>query len=95
MNNNAKTFAIAVLALTALLMLCTLLVLDRMPTSPAYAGSTPERQGDYLMIPGQTLRGEECVYVIDIASQKMGVYTANVSNSRIDAIASFDLAKLK
>ena len=93
MNENAKLIAVAVLAVTAVLMLCTLLILDRLPISTAYAGHAPDRQGDYLMVSGGTIAGDECVYVVDIGSQRMVAYTADPPNNRVLLKAGLDMTK--
>ena len=82
MSENSKLFAIAALAVTAVLMLCTMVILDRMPANPAYAGHSPDRQGDYLMLSGQTIVGDECVYILDIATSKVGAYRADLSKGQ-------------
>ena len=94
MNANGKTFAIAVLCLTAVLMTCTLLILDRMPTNVAQAAGPGDRQGDYILVPGGTIRSVDVVYVIDMAARKLAAYSANMNTSRIEAKATFDLALL-
>jgi hypothetical protein len=82
MSENSKLFAIAVLAVTAVLMLCTMVIMDRMPANSAYAGHSPDRQGDYLMIAGQTIAGDEAVYILDIATSKVGAYRADLSKGQ-------------
>jgi hypothetical protein len=82
MSENSKLFAIAALTITAVLMLCTMVVLDRMPANPAYAGHSPDRQGDYLMVSGQTPVGDEAVYILDIATAKVGIYRADQTKAQ-------------
>lgn len=93
MSNNTKLFAIGVLAVTAVILVCAVAMVDRLPVAPAYAES-PDRGGDYIMVAGETTRGEQVVYVIDIGSQELGVYSANVSNNRIDPVAKYRLSRL-
>jgi hypothetical protein len=82
MSEKSKLFAIAVLAVTAVLMLCTMVILDRMPVSPAYAGHSPDRKGDYVMVSGLTSSGDECIYILDIATAKVGIYRADLSRGQ-------------
>ncbi|MDD4891539.1 MAG: hypothetical protein PHU85_16595 [Phycisphaerae bacterium] len=94
MNNTSKLFAIAVLAITAVLLLCTLVIMDRMPANAALGVGTSEHQGDYILAVGATQQGDDCVYVIDTATQKMGVYWANTNQSRLDVKAQLDLGNM-
>lgn len=94
MNDTHKVFAIGVLAITAVLLLGTVLVLDRIGGSAALAGNTPDRQGDYIMIVGSHAQGDEVVYIIDVASQKMGVYQADANNNKIVARAALNLGTI-
>ncbi len=93
MNEHGKLIAIAVLAVTAVLLLCTLVIVDRMPVSQALANS-PDRLGDYILVTGMTVQGDEALYVIDTGSQKIGVYTASLVNNKIEARWQYDLSKL-
>ena len=91
MSNNTKLFAIGVLAVTAVILVCAVAMVDRLPVAHA---ESPDRGGDYIMVAGETTRGEQVVYVIDIGSQELGVYSANVSNNRIDPVAKYRLSRL-
>lgn len=94
MNDKNKTIAVAVLAITAVILICAVVLLDRMPASSAQANSA-DRGGDYIMVSGATARVEDCVYVIDIASQIIGVYTANSAANRVDPIGRYQLKDAK
>ena len=93
MTDNGKLIAIAVLAITAVLLLCTVVILDRMPASSAYAGNSPDRGGDYLMIPGGTIAGDECIYVVDVGAQQLFAYTWDPGRKEIIPRAKLDMSK--
>lgn len=95
MKDNGKLMAIGVLSITAMLLLCTMVLLTSMPVREAQATGPSDRQGDYVMLPGDTIRGNtQVVYVIDIAARRVVAYYADLPKKRIEYAAAFELSKL-
>lgn len=94
MNENSKLMAIAVLCVTAVLLTCTLVIMDRMPVKEAYASGPGDRAGDYVLIPGASARGADVVYVIDGSARKLVGYYPNLNSKRVDPVVKFDLAQI-
>ncbi len=94
MSEQGKLITIALLSLTAVLLLCTLVIVDRLPVNQAQASGPLDRQGDYLMLPGDVPGGQQqYVYIMDLAVQKVRAYAVDRANNRVDMKAGFDLAK--
>jgi hypothetical protein len=94
MNEHSKTTAIVLLALTATIMLSTLLIIQHMPAREAQALGPLERQGDYIILPGESDRGADNVFVIDLAVAGMIAYRLDGARGRVEIEGVFNLKKL-
>jgi hypothetical protein len=95
MNQSGRFIAIAALCVTAVLLGCTLALIEWFPVPEVQAGHSPDRQGDYIMLPGARVQGDEVVYLIDVPARKLIAYSADPNNNRVVVHAIFDLATLK
>ena len=61
-------------------------------TPPANAQANYYNETNYIMVAGQIETGLEVVYIIDMATQKIGVWKFNVSDRRLIPWRSRSLA---
>ncbi|QDV90647.1 hypothetical protein RAS2_17290 [Phycisphaerae bacterium RAS2] len=74
--------AIIVLLVGVNLLLLATLILSTPSSSQAYAQAAPLAQ-NYLMVGGQIRRGQDALYVIDLATRRLHVFvTSRAQNDR-------------
>ena len=90
MNSNRNT--------TLVLLLITALILGALVVAtytPATAlAESPDRRGNYIMIPGQWSSSTDLIYVINIATRKMNAYFANTNTNSLELIDNVELQKV-
>lgn len=89
-----KKTAIWVLAAVNVLLLGALVL--RLSAAPAFAQQAPaSRPGDYLMIPGEIVGGNDAVvYVVSQASRQLSALVYDQSMHQLKSIPPIDLDRL-
>lgn len=82
--HDSRNTTLALLTITACL-LGTVVLLVQTNHSAVAAGSE-SRAGDYILCPGAISTGTDLVYVIDIASQKLNAYGANINTRTVELV---------
>ncbi|MDY6914151.1 MAG: hypothetical protein SVT52_06835, partial [Planctomycetota bacterium] len=59
---------------------------------PTYA-DTSVKDGDYIMGTGAWSTATDLVYVLDIAAQRINVYTTNINTNSVELVATTDLER--
>ena len=80
-----RSLAIAVLSVTACILLVGLLVVTSLPSTAHAIGQT-DRSGDYIMLTMQLTNSQEGVIIVDAASRQMSMYALNGANKRLQLI---------
>ena len=88
-----KTFAIAILSTTSAIFLVGLLVVLSRPLPASADGMTASGGGYVITVGALTDGGEELLYVIDVADEKLAVYRFDVANHAIQIVQGIDLAE--
>ena len=95
MNQFNKSVTIAVLCVTAVMLLCTLFIVSNLPIRTAAANGPMDRQGDYIMVPADTSRGAgDAVIVVDLAARRLAAYVCDPARKRIEHVGIYDLQRL-
>lgn len=89
--NDSKNLAIAVLSVTATILLVGVVLSGMWSPAPALANSQLDRGGDYIMLTGQFTQNSELVYVTDAAVQRMNIYSYESSRRQIILWDTIDL----
>ena len=90
--NDSRDLIIAVLCLTATVLLCAVLLLDTIGQRPALA-ELNDRGGDYVVCTGSVSSGKELLYIIDAAAKRMNVYELD-NSGRFEIGDSVDLSRV-
>jgi hypothetical protein len=88
---NTQNITIAMLSITAAVLLAILLV--NLSSDQAQAGGVSIKQGDYIIGTGSGSTGNDLIYVIDIAAKKLVVYGLDINRGLLEAIDGVDLVK--
>jgi len=89
---HSQNTTLILLTITATL-LTTLLVASLLHNEPAYAAAASSKSGDYILAAGSFNAESDFIYVLDIASDKLNIYFANVNTNAIVLGDSVDLTK--
>ena len=84
-----RNLVIAVLSITAVVLLVGILVSDR-----ALAIGQLDRGGDYIMLTGQFSNSSELLYITDAAARRLNVYGYNTTNRQFVIWDSINLTQL-
>ena len=91
---DSKNIIIAVLTVTAVVLLCTLVLVYKASqfsgSSPAWA-DTVDRGGDYILATGGFSASNEALYTLDGFNDMLRVYQYDSSQKRIVSYDSVDL----
>lgn len=88
-----RTLAIAVLTITATILLVGLVVINTLPTQQAFGYGQMDRAGDYVVATGQLQDSTELVYITDAAVGRMAVYMYDYSRKQLRLLDGFDLRR--
>ena len=91
---DSKNMIIAVLSVTAVVLLCTLVLVHNDWTGRAASlvwADTTDRGGDYILATGSTGTNNEPLYALDGSSGKLNVYQYEPDKKRIVLYDSLDL----
>jgi hypothetical protein len=88
-----SSLALAVLAITAVVLLAAILVVLSGPPRAMAIGQL-DRGGDYIMVTGQFTENSEVVYVTDAAAKRMIMYSYEATTRAFQLWDGFDLQKL-
>ena len=88
---NTQNMTIGLLLITAA-VLTALLISSYVTPQPTYAAPSV-KEGDYIMGTGQWSPSTDLVYVLDIAAQRINVYTANINTNSVELVATTDLER--
>ena len=83
---DSKNMIIAVLSVTAVVLLCTLALVHTQwqQSRPSLAwADTVDRGGDYILTTGAFSDANEALYALDGASDRLNVYTYDLNRKRI------------
>ncbi len=89
--NDPQNLAIAVLSLTAGIMLVALLLI-RQPAAQAIG--MVDRAGDYIIAPQQLSSTSEAIAVIDAAAKQMLIYEFDYNNKNLQILSRVPLDQL-
>ena len=92
---DSKNIIIGALSVTALVLLCTVLLLQssyRLPGPSMAWADTVDRGGDYVLATGSFSKTNEALYVLDGAAERLNVYHYDKKRNRI---ITFDSANLQ
>ncbi len=91
---DSKNMIIAVLSVTAVVLLCTLVLVHNDWTgrdaSLAWADTT-DRGGDYILATGSTRTNNQPLYALDASNDKLNVYQYDLKKQRLVLYDSLDL----
>jgi len=87
----SQNITIAVLSISAVILLTAFLGSHFSPLQPALA-EMPFAQGDYIVCTGAYSPGLEVVYVLRPSARRLNVYVINAASNAIDLVDSVDLA---
>lgn len=79
---DSKNMAIAALSVTAVALLCTLVLVHTSDRSIAWA-DTVDRGGDYVLVTGGFSGTDEALYVVDGLNDRLNVYQYDQNRNRI------------
>jgi len=88
--NNTENVTIGLLTITAVILAAVIFV---QTDEPAYAASSPDRSGNYVVVAGQISSAADLVYVVNGATKTLLAYHADQRNGRIKIVARIDLEK--
>jgi len=87
----SENITIAVLSISAIILLVALLGSHFVSVQPALAGM-PFSQGDYMICTGAYAAGLDVVYVLQPSARRLNVYAINPTSNAIDLLDSVDIA---
>jgi len=85
------TFAIGVLAITAVVMLSALAVMTVVQPVPAQAFAQIDRGDGYMMLTGQLSNSRELLYVLDETAGLLNIYWFDINRRRLLRIQQIPL----
>ncbi len=91
---DSKNMIIAVLSVTAVVLLCTLVLVHsawRQPGASMAWANTVDRGGDYILATGASSGNNEPLYALDGFNDRLNVYQYDPGKKRIILYDSLDL----
>ena len=89
-----RNLAIAVLSLTAVVLLVGLAILSALPPAAMASGMTAQG-GDYVLTVGRLTTNQELVYAVDASANKLIVYGFDGNRNEIGVIQGIDLEEMR
>ncbi len=91
---DSKNMIIAVLSVTAVVLLCTLVLVHRAWLQPGASlvwADTVDRGGDYILVTGAFSDNNEALYALDGSNDRLNVYQYDPNRKGIVLYDSVDL----
>ena len=91
---DSKNMIIAVLTVTAVVLLCTLVLVHRAGREPGGSlvwADTVDRGGDYILVTGAFADNDEALYALDGSNDRLNVYQYDPNEKGIVLYHSVDL----
>lgn len=92
--NDSKNLAIAVLSITATVLLVGVILGGLFTANEALAIGQTDRGGDYIMVTGQFTQNSELIFVTDAAAQRLNLYSYETSTRQFVLWDSLDLKSI-
>ena len=92
--NDKQNLTIAVLCITAVVLLVGVILGGNNPSNTAMAVGQLDRGGDYIMVGAQFTLNDEVIYVTDAAAQMMNVYSYDATQRQLVLWEQVDLKRV-
>jgi hypothetical protein len=91
--NDTRNIAIVLLLVSAAVLTAVVVALQN-TAEPALAAAASSRGGEYIMATGGWSDTRDLLYIVDIAAEKLNVYSVDLNENAVQREDSVDLAEL-